>query len=260
MARSKKAGEWIAFIAGIGLILALIQAGNILQGKRAIFPPAGETVRAFFDLLCRKETYARIGTTLLHTAEATAVSVAAGMLLGLAEALIPYLHSLLRPLHALLRSMPMILLAMIMLMATRFSKEWMPLLTGCLVLIPMISEAGYEGCRRIDGDLIDVYRLDRRMSPGIILHVYLPLTSGYMKQALVNACGMGLKVIVTAEYLVHTANSMGQTVYLKLDALEYAEVFAWALIMVLLVLVLTGIPAALVRLAGKQKKGEITSG
>jgi len=260
MRRNKKVGEWAAFILGIGLILALIQAGNALQGRRPVFPSADQTVRAFFELLSRKETYAEIGTTLAHAVKAIALSAVIGTVIGLGEGLIPYLHALLRPLHALLRSMPMILLAMVMLMATRFSKEWMPVLTGCMVLVPMISEAGYEGCTRIDRELIDVYRLDSRTSPRIILRVYLPMMSGYMKQAFVNACGTGLKVIVTAEYLVHTMRSLGQAVYLKLDALGYEEVFAYALIMALLVLVLTGIPALIVRIVNRQKKEEVTTG
>jgi hypothetical protein len=42
----------------------------------------------------------------------------------------------------------------------------------------------------------------------VVLHVYIPLISGYIKQALFNAAGMGLKIIITAEYLVQTANSL----------------------------------------------------
>lgn len=260
MPRSKRIGEWAAFLLGIALILALIQLGHHLQGKRAIFPSTGQIVQAFLDLLKREKTYAQIGTTLVHTLETIAVSAAAGILLGTAEGLIPYMHSFMRPLHAMLRSMPMILLAMIMLVVTRFSKDLMPLLTGCLVLTPMISEAAYEGCVRIDPDLISVYRLDGGITPRVLLRVYLPLTGGYIRQAFINACGMGLKVVVTAEYLVHTVNSLGQAVYSDLDSLEYAELFAYALVMVLLVLALTGIPAAAARIAGRQKNEEVTSG
>ena len=128
------------------------------------------------------------------------------------------------------------------------------------MLIPLISEAGYEGCRRIDSDLINVYRLDSGINPRILFRVYLPLTGGYMKQAFVNACGMGLKVVVTAEYLVQTAESLGQAVYNRLNAVEYAELFAYALIMLLLVLILTGIPTAAIRIMDRIHQEEVTSG
>ena len=260
MARNKRTGNRIAALLGIGLILALLQVGHALQGSKALIPSVDELLRTLWDMLGREKTYTRIGVTLLHVVKSVALSSVIGIALGMAEGLVPYLHALLRPLQSLFRSIPVILLGIIMLMVTRFSKEWMPVLTGCLVLVPLISEAAYEGCVRIDTSLTDVYRLDSRTTPRIILRVYLPLISGYIRQAFVNACGMGLKVVVTAEYLVQTADSLGTAIHNQLDSLNYAELFAYALIMVLLVLVLTGIPALVMRLMEMQKKKEITNG
>ena len=257
MARNKRKGEWIAAVLGVGLILALFQAGSVLYGKPAVFPPVDEIGRSLLNLLSQGKTYVKIGTTLGHVAEALAVSCLLGVVVGIAEGLIPYLHSLMRPLHAMLRSTPMIVMVIIIMV---LSRPQVPLLTGCAVLVPIISEAAYEGCVRIEPELIDVYRLDSSIRPSIIFRVYLPLISGYMKQAFVNACGMGLKIVVTAEFLVKTAHSLGQAVFSRRQSADYAELFAYALIMVLMVLALTGIPAAIIRIAGKVKKEEVTSG
>ena len=250
MARNKRNGEWIAAVLGVGLILGLFQAGSVLYGKPAVFPPVDEIGRSFVDLLSQGKTYAKIGTTLGHVVQAVAVSCVLGIILGIAEGLIPYLHALLRPLAALLRSTPMIVLVIIIMV---LSRPQVPLLTGCAVLVPIISEAAYEGCVRIEPELIDVYRLDSSIRPSIIFRVYLPLISGYMQQAFVNACGMGMKVIVTAEYVVQIRDSLGKTVYDRVYAYEYPELFAYGLIMVLLVLLLTGIPSAVIRLAGRRE-------
>ena len=254
MAQNKRKGEWTAAVLGVGLILALFQAGSALYGKPAVFPPVSEIGRAFLDLLSQGKTYAKIGTTLGHVVQAVAVSCILGVILGIAEGLIPYLHALLRPLNAMLRSTPMIVLVIIIMV---LSRPQVPLLTGCAVLIPIISEAAYEGCIRIEPELIDVYRLDNSIRPSIIFCVYLPLISGYMKQAFVNACGMGMKVIVTAEYVVQIRDSLGKTVYDEVYAYEYPELFAYGLIMVLMVLLLTPV---IIRIAGKQKKMEVTGG
>ena len=58
---------------------------------------------------------------------------------------------------------------------------------------------------------------------------------------------MGLKVAVTTEYLVQSRNSLGKAVYSSLFNSEYAEIYAWALIMILLILTLTGVPAVIIR-------------
>jgi ABC-type nitrate/sulfonate/bicarbonate transport system permease component len=74
----------------------------------------------------------------------------------------------------------------------------------------------------------------------------LPLISGYIRQAFFNAAGMGLKVIVSAEYLVQTRNSLGKAVYSSSYFLDYAEVYAYAFFMVLMVLIITELPALLI--------------
>ena len=78
--------------------------------------------------------------------------------------------------------------------------------------------------------------------------VYLPLISGYLKQAFNNAAGMGLKVAVSAEYLVQARDSLGKAVYLSSYSTEYAEVYAYALIMIFLILLLTELPVKIMAL------------
>ena len=252
MLKNKKAREGIAFLLGIVLILALIEAGSALKGDRLVFPTTGEIGRAFVRLITDGSTWTRIGTTLLHVIEALALSVVIGTALGIAEGLIPFLHWLLRPLMALLRSLPMILLVIIIMVIAPYSA--VPVLTAGMVLIPIISEAGYEGVVRMDPELIDVYRMNSGLNFTILAKVYLPMMSGYMKQAFINAAGMGLKVIVTSEYLVQTRNSLGKTIYTASYFNEYPEIYAYALIMIGLVLLLTGVPRLLIRAAENRRK------
>ena len=252
MLKNKKAREGIAFLLGIVLILALIEAGSALKGDRLVFPTTGEIGRAFVRLITDGSTWTRIGTTLLHVTEALALSVVIGTALGIAEGLIPFLHGLLRPLMALLRSLPMILLVIIIMVVAPYSA--VPVLTAGMVLIPIISEAGSEGVVRMDPELIDVYRMNSGLNVTILAKVYLPMMSGYMKQAFINAAGMGLKVIVTSEYLVQTRNSLGKTIYTASYFNEYPEIYAYALIMIGLVLLLTGVPRLLIRAAENRRK------
>ena len=150
----------------------------------------------------------------------------------------------------------MIVLVIIIMVVARY--QAVPLAAASLVLLPIISEAAYEGVVRIDPELIDVYRMNSGMNFTILRRVYLPLISGYMRQAFINACGMGLKVAVTSEYLVQTRNSLGKAIYNKSYFNEYPEIYAYALIMIFLVAALTGIPGMISRIRGK-KKQEVTS-
>ena len=134
------------------------------------------------------------------------------------------------------------------------SQEREPLLQATLVLIPIISEATSEGCRRIDRELIDVYRMNSAFNLTILLQVYLPLMAGYLKQAYVNAVGMGIKLAVSTEYLVQTRNSLGKAVHSSSYFNEYQDIYAYALIMIVLVLLVSELPIWICQIVGKRKR------
>ena len=235
-----KRSQTFSFCLGILLAGVLVQLAGSLRGDRLIFPGVGQILSVFFRLLGEGSTWQRIFVTLLHLAEALALSALLGLLIGLAEGFSPFVRNLLKPLMITLRSLPMIVLVILIMVLAHYSA--VPLIATSLVLIPLLSEAVCEGLLSIEPELLDVYRMNSSLTLSVLGKVHLPLMAGYLKQSWVNAVGMGLKVAVTTEYLVQSRNSMGKAVFSSLYNSEYAEIYAWALIMVLLILALTGIP------------------
>ena len=251
--RHRNASRTLAFCLGILLTGVLVHLAGALRGDRLVFPGVNGILGAFLRLLGEKNTWERIAVTLLHLAEALAVSAFLGFLLGLAEGFRPFLRDLLKPLMTILRSLPMIVLVIMIMVLARYTQ--VPLIATSLVLTPLLSEAVCEGLLSIEPELLDVCRMNGSLTPRVLLTVHLPLMAGYMKQSWINAVGMGLKVAVTTEYLVQSRNSLGKAVFSSLYNSEYAEIYAWALIMVLLILGLTGLPALGLRIAGRLKAG-----
>lgn len=244
-----KAKETLAFVLGIILIGCLIQAAGQFKNDRLVFPDVLEILRAFFHLLVTPKTYQLIWTTLRHLLEALAVSTLFGLLIGLAEGWSDFLRMLFRPLMVLLRSIPMVVLVVIIMVLTKY--ERVPLIGTSLILIPLISEAVCEGWRHIDQDLIDVYRLHTDFNIRVLFSVYLPLMAGYLKQAYISAVGMGVKLVVSTEYLVQTKNSLGKAVNSSVYFNEYEDIYAYALIMILLVVIISEVPLWISRLTGR---------
>lgn len=256
MMQNKKTNSALAVCLGILLIGGILQAGGMLKGNRIVFPGLSEIVKAFFSLLSDGKTYLKIGTTLLHVIEALLISGGIGIILGLAEGSSRWFYSFLRPLMVLLRSIPMIVL--VVLIMSMISYRAVPVTTVCMILIPVFSEAVYEGCRSIDPELIDVYKMNGGFSFQVAVRVYLPLISGYLKQAWANAAGMGIKVAVTAEYLVQTKDSLGKAVFSSSYFSEYAEIYAYAIIMILLVLLITELPGWITSFFRNREKESVT--
>ena len=252
--KQNKAQSTLVFCLGILLAGLLIQAVGWLKGDRLVFPGVGEILRAFLRLLGQEKTWRQIGTTLGHLLEATLLSTVAGIGIGLAEGRWEWFHTLLRPLMILLRSIPMIVMTVIVMVLTKYDR--VPLICTSLLLIPLISEATCEGFRRIEPELVDVYRMNSGFTPRVLFQVYLPLMAGYLKQAYINAVGMGVKLTVTTEYLVQTRDSLGKAIYSSSYFNEYADIYAYALIMILLALAVSELPAALGRLGARGHNGK----
>ncbi|MBR5961703.1 MAG: ABC transporter permease subunit [Clostridia bacterium] len=249
MEQNKKIQNTLAFCLGILLVGGLIQAAGWLKGDRLVFPGVGEILRAFVRMLGEERTWRQIGTTLIHLAEALAAAAVIGTALGLAQGKSPFVRSLLKPLMTLLRSIPMIVMTVIIMVLTKYDR--VPLIASALMLIPLISEATAEGLRRIEPELTDVYRMNSGFTPRVLFSVYLPLMAGYLKQAYINAVGMGIKLAVTTEYLVQARDSLGKAVYSSAYFNEYAEIYAYALIMILLAVLVSAVPEGIKRIIRK---------
>ena len=244
--------DTLTFCLGIALIGAIVQGAGAIKGDNLVFPGVDEIMRAFLRLITAEKTYALIWTTMKHLIASMAVSAVIGVALGMAMGMLPFLRKLLQPMMILLRSLPMVILIVIIMVVADYA--YVPVLASSIVLAPMIAEAACEGCLRIDKELIDVYRMNAGFGLRVLFQVYLPLMAGYLRQAWVNAAGMGVKLAVSTEYLVQTKNSLGKAVHTSGYFNEYQDIYAYALVMILLVLVVSEGPVLIGRLAARMRK------
>ena len=247
-----KLKDTLTFCLGIVLIGVVVQAAGALKGDALVFPGVDEIMRAFFRLITAEKTYALIWTTMKHLIAAMAVSAVIGVALGMAMGMLPFLRKLLQPMMILLRSLPMVILIVIIMVVADYAH--VPVLASSIVLVPMIAEAACEGCLRIDKEFIDVYRMNANFNGRVLFQVYLPLMAGYLRQAWVTAAGMGVKLAVSTEYLVQTKNSLGKAVHTSGYFNEYQDIYAYALVMILLVLVVSEGPVMIRKLAACMRK------
>lgn len=250
--KQSKSRDALAFCLGIVLIGCLIQLAGASKGDALVFPGVGEILRAFLRLLGQGQTWLLVRTTLEHVLLSMTVATVLGVALGVAMGLCGFFRMLMNPLMAFLRAMPMIVLIVVVMVLASYDR--VPVIASTLVLVPMIAEAACEGCRRIDRELIDVYRMNSGLNARVLWRVYLPLMAGYLRQGWINAAGMAVKLAVSTEYLVQTRNSLGKAVYQSAYFYEYEEIYAYALIMILLVLLVSEVPLALLRAMSRRKE------
>ncbi len=245
MEKSKK--ESLVFCLGIILLGCLVQTAGMMKGDRIVFPGVFEILRAFFLLLGKGQTYAKIWVTLKHLMASLAISSILGISIGMAEGRSLFIRTLLRPTMILLRSIPMVIMVVIIMVMTKY--ERVPVIATSLFLIPLISEATCQGYLDLDQSLLDVYRLESSFNFSVLRLVHLPLMAGYLKQAYISAVGMGMKLVVSTEYLVQTRNSLGKAIHSSSYFNEYQDIYAYALIMIMMVLLVSELPSLIGRVS-----------
>ena len=230
---------------GILLLGAFIQAASALKGDPIVFPDLPSILRSFIRLLTQPNTYIQILTTVRHLLITLLISMLMGTAIGLVEGLTVHAEHLLRPLMMLIRSLPMIVLIILVMVSTNYA--YVPVIASTLMLVPVISEAVMEGCRVIPQELLDVYRMNTELNGYVLIKVYLPMMAGYLRQAFTEAMGTGMKLVITTEYMVQTRSSLGKAIYSSAYFNEYADIFAYALLMVLIILLFSELPRLILR-------------
>jgi len=217
------------------LFLLWILLSTLMQND-LIMPTPWDTLKALGGLFMTSKGLSAIAMTLFRLTISLSVATLLGLTLGVLTGLKPRLKAFFSPLVSVLRTVPVISIVVIMLMIFGFTLT--PYLITFLMIFPIIYQGISDALESLDEELIDVYRLENDDWIDGLKYCYLPLIQSSIKTALLQSAGLGIKVLVMAEYLAQTKTSMGNALYLAKVNLDYASVFAWTLLLIGLAMVI----------------------
>jgi len=225
MKKTLLAGSSVFVLFLVWLIAAaLLQNEIILPGPQAVF-------QAFWEIVTSLRNLEAIGSTILRLLLAMGIALVTGLFLGVIGGLKPAISQILKPIVTILRTVPVISIVIIVLIIFGFRDT--PYVITFLMIFPLLYQAVSEGIKNIDPELIDVYKLEDDHFFSGLWHCYLPLIGDQIKTALLQSAGLGIKVMIMAEYLSQTQNSIGNMLYLEKVNLRFDYVFAWTGILII---------------------------
>lgn len=211
-----------------------------MNGNDLVFPSPNTILAEFFSLFAVWKTYSLILSTLFRLVVTLLLSLFLGVLFGMLSAIFRIVEIFLKPYITILRSMPVVVLLLVLMMF--FGTNSTPFWITSLVLFPIFYEATLKGVKEIDRDLMDVWKLESNMNLGVVKKIMLPLSFPYISQAITSGIGLGFKVLIMGEYMVSARNSIGNVIINSANNLEYQKVYAWCIILVVLVLFVELLP------------------
>lgn len=225
-------------LLGLFIILLLWQFYAIYVNQPILVPDVINVSETLLQLLRLPSTYVIILNTLIRLMFALGVSAIFGLVFGLLSAFFPTLKDSLSLIVTTLRSVPVV--SVIVIVWILSGARYAPYVITFLMVFPLVYQAILEGVKSLASENHDVWKLDTKLNVFVIYNVHIPLITPFIKTAFYQSVGLGIKVLVMSEFITQTPNSMGKKIFDAKQLLDYSGVFAWT---VLLIVVVLGIEA-----------------
>ena len=227
--------RYVRYAITIFVLLIIWIAWSKGVNNELIAPGLKGTFRSLMNILGDSKSYQYVGGTLLRLIASVLLSVLAGIILGFLSGIFYRLEQYLYPIVTMLRTIPVIALILVIWMAVGSDKS--PIVITFLILFPLTYQAIIDGMKELNkNEFMDVYKLDSKLNLRVIFQVYLPLLFSYIRLALIQSFGLGVKVLVMAEFTAGTRNSIGLAILKANNAIEYSTIFAWTIVLIIFVL------------------------
>jgi NitT/TauT family transport system permease protein len=205
-------------------------------GSEFVFPSLESTFNAFCNLLGQSQTYTVLLNTLLRTLLSFIVSVLVAHVLAILSALFTPLRKLLSPVVNALRALPT--MAVTLVLAIWAGPKVAPVIVSVLVILPTAFVSYVEGIDSIDKDVLSMAKIDGANKLIIALRFLLPLSALSSRKSISATLSLNLKLMVAAETLASTANSIGQSMMISSIYFETATLMALTILTIILSLII----------------------
>ncbi len=223
-------------ILSVVLLIIIWQFAAFRVANRFLLPYPIDVWHALINILLKGETYRIILHSFARLLTAMTLATLVGVCLGLLGGFNRFIDYFFRPLVTSLRTVPVasIIVVILILYGSRTSLY----IITFVMLFPIIYEATKQGVLNIDRSLIEALSLEEERKAYVLRHLYFPLSMPFIKTGLLQSIGLGFKVLVMAEFIAQSPVSIGNALYRGRINLEYANVFAWTIIIIFIVIII----------------------
>lgn len=248
----KNFNKWLNLILPMTALLCIVAVWAIASaviGSEYILPSVSETVVAAFKLFADGEFYYALLTTFLRSLIAFAFSFLLAVILGFLTRRYVRLEKFVAPIISIVRALPTIAVVLLLLFWT--NSKTAPVIVTTLVVFPTLYTNVKNAFGSVDAGLLEackVFGVDKKTT---LKKVIFP---ALMPQLLINVgagISLNLKLMVAAEVLSATANSLGYMLNTSKVYFETATMIAIVCVCVLLGLIIETVFNALSKKVGK---------
>ena len=237
-------GNWKRSILHIGswiiiLFFSLISWITLSELYPILIPTPIEVLNYLLKLKTRTLVNA-LTRTLFNSFMGFTIALILSLALGFLGYISPILYTILEKLNKLIQSISVLVWAIIAIMIFGVTSPIPPVIVTTAASFPVILSSTVSGVRDVDSQYYELSKLLEASKFQTFRHIILPGTIPYIMAASRSALGLAIRISVVAEAF-GAAGGLGYQLIYSYDLGIKEGVFAWAILLIVLMVVLDGL-------------------
>ena len=217
-------------LASIAFMLLAWHLMFLHVGSEFVFPSIGATLQSIWQYLCDGAFWLALLSTLARVLLCFAISLIFATAIGVLAKFVPIVGKILAPVVALFRSAPTVAVMVILILIA--DPATVPVIVGLLVVFPMLYASVTSAIDQVDKGLVEMCTLYNVPKSAQLKTVYLPTVAPYLLGELPATLSFTVKLIISAEILAYSYQSIGGLIQSANVYSEMASLFALTLLSV----------------------------
>ena len=226
------------------------EVASLVIGKPLLFPSPIDVFIKLLELSITKAFWQNTLLSLGRVSLGIVIAIVLGCLVALLCSFSKLLYDVLYPLVTVIKSTPVA--SFIILVWIFIGNNATPIVISALMVFPIVFANVYSGIKGVDKNMIEVCKIYNIPKKKIISSLYVPSVLPHFSSALLSSIGLGWKAGIAAEVLCTPIKSIGRAIFDSKTYIEYVDLFAWTLTVVILSLALEFALTKLIKVAFKK--------
>ncbi len=212
--------------------LLLWYVAALIIDVKLILPTPIDAFRQFFAYFAQTEFWAALGNTFLRAVYSFAIGFAVAIILASLSATFSVARKIINPFVAIIRSVPT--MSVILLLTIWLSAALTPTAVAMIVIFPTLYTAFLAAIDSVDKNLLQMSKVYGVSKKDIVFKLYIPNMLPQMFENVAAGFSLNLKLVIAAEALALSRNSIGKMMQYAKVAIEPAQLFALTIAAVIL--------------------------
>ena len=220
-------------ILGLLFVFILWYILSIVYNNSLVIPRIKEVFKSLYQLLISVRFYSLFFTMIFRIILTLLCSLVLSIILAVLSFISESIHNFLNPIIVIMRTIPIIAIIILLLMS--IGMKVAPYIATAFVIVPLIYEMVYASLKNIDSTITEDIKTITGINLTVILKFYLPLVFPSIVTSLIQSFGLGLKVMLMAEFISPMRDTFGAEINRYYNLNMMSEVFAIVIIVIVVV-------------------------